>query len=33
MIKEGMNGKETGDLKNRQPQVADIVILPMPCMK
>ena len=28
MKKEGMNGIGTGDLENRQPQVAGIVMLP-----
>ena len=31
MRKDQMNGIGIGDLGNRQPQMTDIVILPMPC--
>ena len=33
MRKEGMNGIGTGDLQNRQPQGADIVIFPVFCKR
>ena len=33
ITEEEMNGIETGDLENRQPQVADIAIFATPCKK